>query len=65
MGTPQSPHTPQNRIPGEQKIGQKDYNLVRRPLIKILRPLFTFQLLIFTNNSLVPYTSPGATEWHV
>ena len=33
-------------IPGAQKIGQNDYNLVTRPPIKILRPLFTLQLLI-------------------
>ena len=46
MGTPQPPQTPQNRVPGEQKIGQNDYNLVTRPPIKILRPLFTLQLLI-------------------
>ena len=33
-------------VPGAQKIRQNDYNLVIRPPIKILRPLFTLQLLI-------------------
>ena len=33
-------------VPGAQKIRQNDYNLVKRPPIKILRPLFTLQLLI-------------------
>ena len=46
VGTPHPPQTPQNRTPGEPKIGQNDYNLVTRPLIKILRPLCTLQLLI-------------------
>ena len=46
MGTPQPPQNPQNRVPGELKIGQNDYNLVTRPPIKILRPLLTLQLLI-------------------
>ena len=46
VGTPHPPQTPQNRVPGEQKIGQNNYNSVIRPPIKILRPLFTLQLLI-------------------
>ena len=45
-GPPAPPKTPQNPVPGAQKIGQNDYNLVTRPPIKILRPLFTLQLLI-------------------
>ena len=33
-------------VPWSTKIGQNDFNLVTRPPIKILRPLFTLQLLI-------------------
>ena len=44
---PLPPQSLQNCVRGEQKIGQNDYNLVTRPPIKILRPLFTLQLLIF------------------
>ena len=44
MGTPQPPQTPQNRVPGEQKIGQNNYNSVTRPPIKILIQLFTLKL---------------------
>ena len=46
MGTPQPLKPPKIRVPGEQKIGQNDYNSVTMPPIKILRPLFTLQLLI-------------------
>ena len=46
QGTPRPPQTSQNCIAGEHKKGQNDYNLLTRPPIKILRPLFTLQLLI-------------------
>ena len=56
QGYPHPPQTPQNRTPGEQKIGQNDYNLVTRPLIKILRPLFTLQLSILPTRD--PFQAP-------